>query len=253
MQAALAPAQRDAFRAAAEATVGIDIAAYDAYGRDWRQPILGLGPRDARICIFGRDPGRSEVEHLQPFVGKGGQLVRSGLRAHLRSLDRSPPDRQTEDRADVFWLNTVPYKPVGNRAWSMTVKCRFQPLVAQLLTQTWKGPALGRQGARQQPGKAQSFPGQQDILPPRRVVALGREAFFWFGIGQPAATAASLRHFWDTGERRYTQILTIDYAAGEVVLPVLLAPLPHPSPANAVWAARFPALLAQRLELLYKK
>ena len=58
---------------------------------------------------------------------------------------------------DLFWINTVPYKPVGNKAWSMAVKRRFQPLVAALLTRQWDGD---------------------------RVITLGREAFLWFGIGQ---------------------------------------------------------------------
>ncbi|MDP9899211.1 hypothetical protein [Variovorax ginsengisoli] len=73
------PTQRAAFRNAAEHRPGI--------GRDWRDPIIGLGAHDARLCIFGRNRGRTEVERALPFVGKGGQL-----------------------EAEVFWLNTVPYK-----------------------------------------------------------------------------------------------------------------------------------------------
>ena len=56
-----------------------------------------------------------------------------------------------------FWANTVPYKPTGNKAWSMKVKKQFQPLMAELLLTTWNG---------------------------RDLITLGREAFLWFGINQ---------------------------------------------------------------------
>lgn len=62
--------QRAAFRAAAEHVPGIDLEVYAAFNRDWREPIIGLGPRNAQLCIFGRDPGRTEVQYALPFVGK---------------------------------------------------------------------------------------------------------------------------------------------------------------------------------------
>ncbi len=64
-----------AFRAPAKDLPGIDREACATLGRDWRDPIIGLGPRDARLCIFGRDPARTEVERALPFVGKGGQSM----------------------------------------------------------------------------------------------------------------------------------------------------------------------------------
>lgn len=169
---ALSAAQRDAFGRQAEATPGIDLPAYAALGRDWRVPVFGLGPADAPLCVFGRDPGRTEVAHQLPFVGRGGQLLRAGL--HRRRLglndeaDEVPApsfDESVAAGASVFWLNTVPYKPVGNKTWPMAVKRRFQPLVAELLLHAWQG---------------------------RTVIVLGREAFFWFGIDQPAQTIAAL-------------------------------------------------------------
>lgn len=225
----LTPAQHAAFRQLAEHTPGIDREAYDAFGRDWREPIIGLGPRDARLCIFGRDPGRTEVEHAQPFVGKGGHLVRAALYRHGHGADAGVPDFAASVAAgrEVFWLNTVPYKPVGNRAWSMAVKRRFQPLMAELLLATWQG----RGGER-------------------TVIALGREAFFWFGIAQPAGVAAALDAFWAQGDARYGRTLRIAYQFGETEHTVTLAPLPHPSPANAVWFSRFPSLMDQRLRQL---
>ena len=222
----LSAAQRAAFGQLADALAGIDLAAYSACGRDWRVPVLGLGPAYAPLCIFGRDPGRTEVEQQLPFIGRGGQLLRAGLHRHRLGLDEAAPapsfDASVAAGADVFWLNTVPYKPVGNKAWPMAVKRRFQPLVAELLLRAWQG---------------------------RTVIVLGREAFFWFGIGQPAQTDAALREFWARDDR-YTTTLTIDYRHDGLARSLLLAPLPHPSPANAAWFGRFPALLAARLDQL---
>ena len=222
----LTAAQRDAFGRQAETLSGIDLDAYAAYGRDWRVPVLGLGPDYAPLCIFGRDPGRTEIEHQLPFIGRGGQLVRAGLHRHRLGLNEasSAPsfDESVAAGANVFWLNTVPYKPVGNKAWPMAAKRRFQPLVAELLLRAWRG---------------------------RTVIVLGREAFFWFGIGQPAQTGDALQDFWKR-EDRYTATLTIDYQHGGLARSLLLAPLPHPSPANAAWFKRFPALLAARLDQL---
>ena len=186
--------------------------------------MIGLGPTDAALCIFGRDPGRTEVEHGIAFVGRGGQLVRGALhRRRLGETAAAPSfDESVAAGADVFWLNTVPYKPVGNKAWSMTVKRRFQPLMAGLLLDAWQG---------------------------RHVIVLGREAFFWFGIGQAPAVADALAAFW-VRDDRHVATLAIDYHHGDTSRTLVLAPLPHPSPANAVWFARFPALLAARLRAL---
>ncbi len=218
--------QRAAFRAAAEHLPGIDREAYATFGRDWRDPIIGLGPRDARLCILGRDPGGTEVELTLPFVGKGGQLVRAALHRQLHGAGAATPDLAASIAAGrgVFWLNTVPYKPVGKRAWSMAVKQRFQPLMADLLLNTWQG-----QGGE------------------RTVIALGREAFFWFGIAQPPEVRSALDAFWAQGEARYRDTLRIALRLGGASHPMTLAPLPHPSPANAVWFSRFPALMDARL------
>jgi len=224
--ATLSPAQHASFRQLAEDLPGIDREAYESAGRDWRDPVIGLGPRDAALCIFGRDPGRTEAQHGQPFLGKGGQLVRAALHRQRHGANAPAPDFDASIRAGsgVFWLNTAPYKPVGNKAWSMAVKRRFQPLMAELLIDLWQG----RDGRR-------------------TVIALGREAFFWFGIGQPAAVDTALDDFWALGDERYACTLEVGYAHGGVTHPITLAPLPHPSPANAVWFSRFSALMDARL------
>ncbi|WP_295940090.1 uracil-DNA glycosylase family protein [uncultured Xanthomonas sp.] len=92
------------------------------------------------MCILGRDQGRSEVEHGAPFVGSGGQLVRKALYRHLHHGEEMPDFAAGLEAGRVaFWLNTVPYKPVGNKAWSMPVKRRFHPLMRHLLLEQWRG------------------------------------------------------------------------------------------------------------------
>ncbi|CAN5839647.1 hypothetical protein BH11PSE13_BH11PSE13_16230 [soil metagenome] len=220
----LSTAQRKAFRDEAERTDGIDLAVYAEHRRDWRDPIIGLGPPNAPLCIFGRDPGRTEVEHDLAFIGRGGQLVRGGLHRRRLGIAVETPtfDASVAAGANVFWLNTVPYKPIANKAWSMAVKRRFQPLMADLLVNAWHG---------------------------RQVIVLGREAFFWFGMGQTPEVAKDLDAFW-LRDDRYAATLSIDYVHGDTARTLVLAPLPHPSPANAVWFARFPALLAARMQAI---
>ncbi len=227
---ALDPGSTAAFRALAETTEGIDTAVYARYGRDWREPIVGLGAPDARIGFFGRDPGRTEVQRAEPFVGAGGRLVRQALRRRLRGPDAGAPtlEESIADGRDFFWINTVPYKPVGNKAWPMAVKRRFHPLMRGLLSEAWRG---------------------------RTVITLGREAFLWFGIGQSAAVRQRLEDFW-AGEDRFARTIDValprDDGDGDADgAPVFtLCPLPHPSPLNQAWYRRFPALLDTRLEAL---
>jgi uracil-DNA glycosylase len=205
-------------------TTGIDVDVYAASNRDWRDPVIGLGPHDAPLCIFGRDPGRAEVERGLPFVGRGGQLLRAALHGHVAGMHAETPtfEQALSAGANVFWLNTVPYKPIGNKAWSSAVKERFQPLIADLLLNVWLGSI---------------------------VLAVGREVFLWFGIGQAPHVTDALKMFWKR-EDRYEATLMIDYVHVGRCRTLILAPLPHPSPANAVWRARLPALLAARLVAL---
>ena len=87
--------------------------------------------------IFGRDPGRTEIELNEPFIGKGGQLVRAGLyRAAEVGGELPDLDTSIEVGRRVFWANTVPYKPIGNKAWSVRVKRRFVPYIRDLLVGT---------------------------------------------------------------------------------------------------------------------
>ena len=135
MNPALSAAQRNAFRAQAAEITGIDTEVYARYGKDPLEPILGLGDARAPVGFFGRDPGRDEVQHGEPFIGAGGQWVRRTL---YQRLHGAPLPDFAASRAigqGFYWANTVPYKPVGNKAWSTRIKQRFQPLIAELLVE----------------------------------------------------------------------------------------------------------------------
>lgn len=212
-----------AFRREAQALEGIDVEAYRHFDKDPCEPIIGLGPSDAPVGFFGRDPGRQEVKWGEPFIGSGGQKVREGLyhTIHGRSLPDFEASR--EIGRHVFWANTVPYKPSGNKAWSMAVKKRFQPLMAEVLINHWQG---------------------------RELITLGREAFLWFGINQSREIRQALEAFWareDRFEASHTTTLALEDGREA---DFRLAPLPHPSPLNQTWYKRFPDLLEARLDAL---
>ncbi|MBN6113934.1 uracil-DNA glycosylase family protein, partial [Xanthomonas bonasiae] len=153
-----------------------------------------------------------------------GQLVRKALYRHLHGGEAMPDFAASlAVGRDVFWINTVPYKPLGNKAWSMQVKRRFHPLMRRLLIEQWRG---------------------------RDIVTLGREAFLWFGIDQPRDVRAQLDAFWADPSRFDAHIdigLRTETGAARRFT---LHPLPHPSPLNQTWFKRFPALLEARLRQL---
>ena len=208
-------------RIAAEAKKGdmkIDADAYLAAGRDPSDPVLlGSGSLEAEIGFFGRDPGRREVEIGEPFIGKGGQLVRSAL-YRAAGGEGSPTLQESIDIGRrVFWGNTVPFKPLGNKAWSTRIKRRFLPYIRELLTEEWQG---------------------------RELITLGNHAFDWFGLAEPR-NKPLLREYWER-EERYDSCLEVSLAGKKM----RLYPLPHPSPLNATWHARFPDMLHRRLKQL---
>ncbi|MCW8828123.1 MAG: uracil-DNA glycosylase [Gammaproteobacteria bacterium] len=212
--------RREALRALAADLPGIDLEVYENFARDWREPVLGMGAVDTPVAFFGRDPGRDEVQHQMPFIGAGGQKVRGAIYEHF--YGKAMPDfaASLEVGERFFWANTVPYKPLGNKAWSMKVKKQFQPLVADLLVNAWHGEA---------------------------VITLGREAFLWFGINRERGIKEQLEAFWAC-EERFDSFTEVALCAEEGhCRTVRLYPLPHPSPLNATWYKRFPDLLKQRL------
>lgn len=179
--------------------------------------LLGSGSLAARIGFFGRDPGRHEVLAQEPFVGAGGRLIRSGLHRLHYGSDCPDDDAALQVGRGYFWGNTVPFKPVGNKVWPVTIRRRFAPMIIDLLTQHWQGDQL---------------------------ITLGNVSFDWFRIADPALRDP-IRTFWSR-EDRYTASLTVTLAGKAITL----HPLPHPSPLNAKWFARFPDLLDARLRML---
>ena len=131
----------------------IDIPIYEAAGKIPIEPVLYAGNLDSKVCFFGRDLGRDEVAQGQPLIGSAGTMVRKGFyRGMYHQEPSSPEDLQSIcDRA--LLTNTVPYKPPGNKAYSVKVKERFRPFIEQLLVIHWGGT---------------------------QIVTLGTEAFKWF-------------------------------------------------------------------------
>ena len=215
--------QRQTLRDLASETDGIDRPVYARFDKDPLEPIIGLGDTNTRIGFFGRDPGTDEVKYGEPFIGAGGQLVRKTIYRHLHGDDL--PDFETSRALgqDFFWINTVPYKPIGNKAWSMKTKRRFQPTMISLLVEQWQG---------------------------RSLITLGREAFLWFGIGQSKDERARIEAFWKRDDRFESAIEVELNAPDGQTATFEIRPLPHPSPLNATWYKRFPDLLRQRLEQL---
>ena len=183
----------------------IDLPVYEEAGLDPVEPVLlGTGSLQARLGIFGRDPGRTEIELREPFIGKGGQLIRAAL------IEAAGPDAGTR----VCWANTVPYKPLGNKAWSVAIKRRFLPHIRHYLCDLWEGDQL---------------------------ITCGNVAFEWFGLAEPSVRP-KLKEYWKRADR-YEASLDVELAGKRITL----LPLPHPSPLNATWYPRFPGLMRDRL------
>jgi len=199
----------------------VDREVYEKAGRDPMVPIAYAGSFDARICSFGRDPGRDEVRHAQPQIGAAGRLVRTGV---LEAAGETPPpgDRYLEAALrHVFLANTVPYKPVGNKAYPDRIKERFRSSTARLLLCHWRGNV---------------------------VITLGTEAFNWFA---PYGESGSAAAFWkreDKYEAEFPCILRAECDGKPAEKSLTICPLPHPSPLNQRWVALFPDLLACRLK-----
>ncbi|MEO6984431.1 MAG: uracil-DNA glycosylase family protein [Paralcaligenes sp.] len=201
----------------------LDRSAYAAVGKDFSVPVMGLGSPNAALCVMGRDPGRAEIAAGAPFMGPSGRVLRRMLTApttaHSTDGERTRGNRPP---TSLFWLNTVPYKPIANKAWPLAVQRLFQPLIRDILLLQWHGD---------------------------HVITLGNQAFHWFGIGQSSDEQSRMKTYWSS-DRRYLDPLCILIANAQTQRWLTLYPLPHPSPANAVWRERFPALLQRHLDAL---
>jgi uracil-DNA glycosylase len=201
----------------------IDTAVYQKWDKDPLHPVLGGGDPQARVCFFGRDPGRDEVRWQTPFIGAGGQKIRKGLYSALYQADLPDFQASLDVGAYAFWANTVPFKPVGNKAWPMSAQRATQPFIADLLVNGWSG---------------------EDII------TLGRVAFFWFGLAGTREDRKALSNFWAREDRFTMPFETVLTAPCGQSRSLRVHPLPHPSPLNATWYKRFPGLLLEKLEAL---
>jgi uracil-DNA glycosylase len=202
----------------------VDRACYRKYGRDPQQPLVGLGPAAAPLCILGRDPGQVEVQQWLPFVGASGQKIRRVLAGRAGTAGGYTEADGIAAGQPFFWMNTVPYKPVDNKPWPLAVRRRFHAVLLPLLASHWQG---------------------------RDVLTLGRQAFDWFGLNQPKAVQQRLDTFWSLpDEEKFGTALELELHCGERTRAFTLHPLPHPSPANARWARHFEGLLRSRLARL---
>jgi uracil-DNA glycosylase len=202
------------FRALAEGLPGLDMPTYASFDRDPLEPVLGLGSPTVPLCVFGRDPGREEIAAGKPFMGAAGRPLRQALSRFTPASNGS-----VDDGLPVFWLSTVPYKRVANKAWPASVIRAFSPLIGELMLEHWQGID---------------------------VITLGNHAFHWFMQGQTPIEQQRLAAFW-ASERRYTETIDVRIGDEKHGRRLRLHPLPHPSPANAQWQKRFPELLERRL------
>ncbi len=199
----------------------LDLPIYEAAGKNPTEAILYAGNLNSNICFFGRDLGRDEVAQGQPLIGSAGTLVRKGL---YQAIHHQAPQSQEDlqsicDR--VLLTNTVPYKPPGNKAYSTKVKERFRPFMAQLLVIYWQGT---------------------------QIITLGTEAFKWF---TPYCGKTEIEKFWQRSDRYHAKLSislqAVDSQGKSYERQLSLLPLPHPSPLNTQYYAKFPQMLQQRL------
>ena len=213
----------DAIRQEAEReTFPLDRPVYTDAQKEPLTPILYGGNLQSQLCFFGRDLGRDEVHAGQPLIGAAGKLVRGGFfQAWQGRSAQSPAELQTICQR-VLLTNTVPYKPPGNKAYSVKVKDRFRPFVEQLLVFYWQG---------------------------RQIITLGTEAFKWYS---PYAAKGVIDQYFRQGNKYESSIdvaVTATNLHGERQQKIVkLMPLPHPSPLNKRYYAQFPEMLQTRLQ-----
>ncbi|WIY53515.1 uracil-DNA glycosylase family protein [Devosia sp. YIM 151766] len=112
---------------------------YNGCGLKFRatQLVFADGNPQAKIMLIGEAPGAEEDRQGKPFVGRSGQLLDRMLAAI--GLDRS----------SVYIVNTVPWRPPGNRTPTpeelelcLPFLHRQVELVAPKLVMTLGGPAM---------------------------------------------------------------------------------------------------------------
>ena len=199
----------------------IDIPVYKSAKLEPTHPVLYAGNLHSPLCFFGRDLGRDEVHARQPLIGAAGTKVRQGFYEMMYGKSTNSIEELKRICDRVLLSNTVPYKPPGNKAYTVKVKERFRPFVERLLVFHWQG---------------------------NQIITLGTEAFKWYA---PYKEKGEIDQFFKRSDR-YEAKLTVSMTAtdGEgnsQQKSITLLPLPHPSPLNKRYYAIFPEMLQQRL------
>lgn len=214
--------EQEARAEAERGEMSIDDEVYRRSDRDPLAPILFAGSLHAPVAFVARDLGKDEVAAGQPLIGSAGRRVRGAIYQLENGKPAPSSDRKLESILDqVLLTNTVPYKPVGNKAYPPGVRERFRPHLSHLLTSCWQGT---------------------------RIITLGTEAFMWFA---PYAPAGAIKSFWEREDRFESEIectLRADCGGETIERKVMVGPLPHPSPLNQTYLALFPGLLERRLQ-----
>ena len=199
----------------------IDVPVYKSAKLEPTTPVLYAGNLQSPLCFFGRDLGRDEVYARQPLIGAAGTKVRQGFYevVHGKTAQSATELKTVCDR--VLLTNTVPYKPPGNKAYSVKVKERFRPYVERLLVFHWQG---------------------------NQIITLGTEAFKWYA---PYRDKGEVEQYFKRGDR-FEEKLVINLTATDDQgqshqKAVALLPLPHPSPLNKRYYSIFPEMLKHRL------
>jgi uracil-DNA glycosylase len=196
-----------ALRTFGSGLAGRDLEAYHAAGLAPDEPVFGLGPSDAAFAVLGRDPGRDELRHRTGFIGASGRKLRDPLAARWLGVDRPTLADRLRVGERVFWLNTVPFKPIGNKAWPEAVRAACTPWVRAVLLHGC------------------------DAV---NVLAFGQQAVQWFGEDATAHLAQG-EGAWG---RPFEHVLTDATRTRRVQVWAM----PHPSPLNVRWARAFPDL-----------
>lgn len=215
MKPLLSRLEKESARAIAPFFKKVDTEVYAQAGRDPHCPLLFGGNPAARIAFFGRDPGREEIKAWQPLIGISGQRARKALLGDSK-LPKAELIAESSDRG--FYFNTVPYKPIGNKAWEPEVIAAFREITTAVLVEIWQGDTL---------------------------FTLGTEAFLWFTENGGAAWTTH----WQS-EDRYKKTLAVTLHAGKHAKKIQVVPLPHPSPLNRRYYDLFPELVSNHLRNL---
>jgi uracil-DNA glycosylase len=205
---------------AAREPFSIDTAVYRAANMDAGEPILFAGNLTSRLCFFARDLGKDEVKARQPLFGAAGKLVRRGVYQALYGKSAENDESLSAVLSQLLLTNTVPYKPLGNKAYPPGVRERFRPFLERLLVCHWQG---------------------------NWIMPLGSEALSWFT--PYGAEVAALVNDQDRFSKTVQVSLRMQSAQGEIrTRNITLAPLPHPSPLNQKYYALFPQMLQTRMQ-----